>query len=109
MIYINAVSDLTGAVQVSRQGFIKPPFVIIRSALENLAAAVVMHNDEKQFKLYQSSKLNLPWCIGQAKKFFSEFGPIYGSFTNNFVHEKLEQIYGRRPKPKIRTFNTLRV
>ncbi|MEZ4742318.1 MAG: hypothetical protein R3B45_07715 [Bdellovibrionota bacterium] len=84
----NCVADLACALQTIRPGFVRAAQITARAALENLAVAIVLHNDKAKFSDFQNDQLDPNKCIGPAKKIFREIGEAYGLLSNHFVHEK---------------------
>lgn len=90
ILLTNCLSDVVASLASVRQGFLKPPGVVLRSCIEDLSCIIASHTDDSVFKQIQSKKYDRPKSISIAKNYFSGIGHLYGTMTKNFTHESLD-------------------
>lgn len=83
----NAISDSFSAFLSVRQGFFRPPAVVMRGVVENVAAVVAFHADREALKKFKQGRYDITKAITPAKAHFPELAHHYGVLTNTFTHE----------------------
>lgn len=101
MMLVNCLSDVIAAYESALQGFIRPPAIILRCAVENLAAVVTFHSNDEHFQKFKNGKYYLPDAITPSKEFFGALAIHYGVLTNKFVHEQYETVGRALGKEKV--------
>lgn len=96
----NALSDSFSAFLSVQQGFVRPPAVVMRGVVENLAAAVTFFEDDQAYSDFKADKYDLPRAITPSKKHFPELAKHYGILTNSFTHETYQSLGRSLAKPK---------
>jgi len=83
----NALSDSFAAFMSIRQGFLRPPAIIMRGVVENMAAVVTFLKDPKAMSQFKQDRYDIPKAVGPSKEHFPELAIQYGILTNKFTHE----------------------
>lgn len=94
----HALKSIEAAVELIRSGFVVQPNVLVRAALEQLAASFAFLTDSRQSKLLDEGLFKSTAAISIATKTFPLVGRLYGMLSEEFVHAS---DFHSRPQPNI--------
>lgn len=93
LLALGVLSDLFSCLVLIRQGYIRPPAVVLRASIENICMLVAIHKDEATYKKFAENKLNnTKDCVPKAKPEFQYLVRMWGILSEKFVHETVESI-----------------
>ena len=86
LLLSNAAQTFIAALELLRHGFRLQPGILIRGLIENLTTVCHLGQRPQDLAAIQSGKLSSTDTLAAAKRVIPIFGPLYGLFSDTFVH-----------------------
>jgi hypothetical protein len=81
-----AITTFNASAELGRHGFRRQYGAMVRGVIETISTILMLNMDTSALEKFHKSNLKSTDSIVYAKKAFPQFGPMYGMFSNHFVH-----------------------